>query len=75
MIERDYMGPEFFQTNRYTLYTDDKPIELNNKHFQPIFFAASEAELKDNPAAYNALKKYREFVRAPDMLDRLKKKW
>ena len=58
--------------DKYELEQNGEPIELDDTHFQPIFFAKNTDMLRKEPTACNALKKFRIFVTPDEMHKKLK---
>ena len=59
--------------NKYELEQNGDKLKLSDTHFQPIFFAKNTNQLRNEPSACNALKKFRIFVKPDDMHDELLK--
>ena len=47
---------------------------MHHRHFQPVFFSPSDSDLRNLSEAHQALKQYRKFQYAEDILRKLKKK-
>ena len=61
LMERDLME------NKYALVKGDAKIELDQKHFDPVFFAKSTEELRRDPEATKQLRKFQIFVKPDDI--------
>jgi hypothetical protein len=65
-MERDLLA------ERYYLEQNGEHIHLADTHFQPIFFARKVDDLREDPDANKALKKFRIFVGPDEFVEELK---